>query len=338
MEWGVVHGWINTLILGVIGLAVLAHVRWRRFRWFVCYALVSTVMAVVYKSWFLNNYDFYLIKYLTGNLLLLGALLELLRKEAEKFPAWAWLALAGIVVVPFLPIDYNLKLFLPIYILNIGQAAELSTAIRVRNPLLLGLTIMGTAYAVGNTIKLFIDWREFLLAFRILDPWFYTGATIFILSGIFWPEIIRSTRRIANGFSSLYQANRPVPVASNSASTTSQAREHNRPADIYSFPVKTGSEWETPLGEPGALRFLMDEVLERFDSMEDALKVAAAISMSTRKTFLSISDLAVYLGVEAEVAGRFVEHRGIPKIRLTDDPKDWVVARSAVDEVLIEAQ
>ena len=66
MDWVVAHNWINTLILGVLGIAVLVHTRWQKFRWFVCYALIGTFLAVLYKVWFYNH-PFYLFKLVTTN-------------------------------------------------------------------------------------------------------------------------------------------------------------------------------------------------------------------------------------------------------------------------------
>jgi len=337
MDWGVVHYWINTFILGVLGLAVLAHARWRRYRWFVCYALVASASTVIYLLFFYNH-PFYLAKIVVTNLLVLGAVVELVRRESGREPLWSWGALLCLVVVPFLPLDWNLRYALAPLCLYAGQAFSLGIAMRSGNILLIGMSVMGLSYATSTVFKLFSEWQEFWSALRYLDPWFFTVIVSLMLIGIYLPHIVSVFKKCADSIANWGLRLRPLEaVAAQNPASKSPLRIVDQ-AEVHEFPSMERSSSTNELSQPGALRFLMDEVLERFDSMEDALTVAAAISMSTRKTFLSISDLAVYLGVDAEVAGRFVEHRGIPKIQLTDDPKDWVVARSTVDEMLIEAQ
>ena len=102
MDLGVVIGWLNTVLIGALGLAVLFSRRWRHLKWFPVYALSICLLAVVYKLW-LFTADFSLATRLIGELLCLAAVAEALRKDANKQPTWLWFALAGLTVVPFLP-------------------------------------------------------------------------------------------------------------------------------------------------------------------------------------------------------------------------------------------
>ncbi len=336
VDWGVVHYWINTFILGVLGLAVLAHSRWRRYIWFVCYALIASASTVIYLLFFYTH-PFYLAKIVVTNLLVLGAVVELVRRESGSEPLWSWGALLCLVVVPFLPIDWNLRYALAPFCLYAGQAFSLGIAVRSGNILLIGMSVMGLSYFAATIFKLFSEFQEFWSALRYLDPWFFTIVVSLMLMGIYLPHIVRAFRKMASSIANWGLRLRPLEaVAAQTPASRSPLRIVDQ-ADVHTFPPAERLDSEDGLSQPGALRFLMDEVLERFDSMEEALAVAATISMSTRKTFLSLSDLAVYLGVDEEVADKFVEHRKIAKIQLTDDAKDWVVARSTVDEVLSEA-
>jgi hypothetical protein len=335
MEWGVVHGWINTLILGVLGLAVLANPRWRRFRWFVCYALIGTALAVVYKLFFLT-YEFYLLKFIVTNLLALGAVVELVRSEKSKVPFWSWGALLCLVVVPFLPIDWNLRFTLAPLVLYFGQALSIQIALQCGNVLLIGMSVMGLSYFAAAIIKLFSEFEQFWAALRYLDPWFFTVIVSLMVIGVYLPQILKVLKRSAAAIRSWRPASQHLQPAP--AGTEGVGLRDSDPAScsVYQFPAAARSGAQNHLSEGAALRFMMDEILERFDTMEEALAAAATISMSARKTFLSLSDLAVYLGVSEDVAERFVEHRRITKIPLTGEGGAWVVARSSIDAELLE--
>jgi hypothetical protein len=335
MDWGVVHNWINNLIMAGLGVAVLANPRWRRYIWFVCYALVGTAFAVLYMSFFFNH-PFYLAKLIVTNLLALGAVVELVRKETGKEPLWAGPAILCLVTVPFLPIDWELRYTLAPIVLYFGQGLAISTAVKRRNILLTGMSAMGLAYGAGAVFKLFGETNAAWTALRYLDPWFFTTVVSLMLTGILMPQLVVGLKKTWEFIRSWNFNPHPLRPVEAEALSLGMPGSETENGGVYQFPSAARSSTKNHLSEGAALRFLMDELLERFDTMEEALAAAATISMSTRKTFLSRSDLAVYLGVSEEVAERFVEHRGITKLPLTNKGKEWVVSRESVDQALLE--
>ena len=104
MQWGIAIGWINTILLGVLGIAVLATRRWRHLKWLPVYAIVVCCLTVIQGLW-LFTHEFSFPKRIVCSLLHLGAVCEILRKEADKRPVWRGLTLLGLVVIPFLPLS-----------------------------------------------------------------------------------------------------------------------------------------------------------------------------------------------------------------------------------------
>ena len=79
---------------------------------------------------------------------------------------------------------------------------------------------------------------------------------------------------------------------------------------------------------------MLEEVLDRVDTMESAFVNAVMLSSLLRKEYLSLSEVARFLGASEGMALHFIEQHDIKKIRLTDDSDAWVVSRKDVIELL----
>jgi hypothetical protein len=335
MDWSVeLLYWFNTALPGVMGAAVLLARRWRHLRWFPFYALLVFFMNVLYLSW-LYNYPFYWIKHLTGELLALGVVVEVLRKEANKRPIWPWFALVSLATVYFLPIDQNLKSYLPQEIFAIGLALELPTALRVKSAPLLAWAMIGSATVVSDLIKFVSPWPKIHEIMRVLDPMFFTIFGIILLAGIFWPELSTVGKKAAVFLSSLPWGPKPIKVVEE----TNSSSRPGGPGNLASFPSRPSAPLEGKQGF-GVEQISQDKKLElisqKLDALGAAVEAAAVLSISLKKPFLSPQDLALYLGVDVETARRFVEQRGIAKIHLTDSADEWVVFRADIDSALGE--
>jgi hypothetical protein len=334
MEWSVeLLYWFNTALPGVMGAAVLLTRRWRHLRWFPIYALLVFLMNVVYLTW-LYNYPFYWIKHLSGELLALGVVVEVLRKEANKRPLWPWLALASLASVYFLPIDGGLKFYLPQEIFAIGLALELPTALRIRSAPLLAWAVIGSATVVSDLIKFLSPWEKIHEIMRMLDPIFFTIFGLILLCGIFWPELSALGRRVAAASAGLRAGPQPVEPLEETAGTR---REDG--GNIAMFPLKSSTptdNYDMVVDTEISKDRKLELISKKLDALDAAVETAAMLSLSLKKPFLSPQDLSLYLGADVDTAKRFVEKHGITKIHLTDNKDEWVVFRADVDSALGE--
>ena len=336
MNLGVAHYWLNIAILLVLGLAVLASRRWRRFGWFVCYALVTVALTVIYMLWF-YDFHFYRARNLVTNLLALGAVVQLIRVESGRVPRWAWLALVSLVVVPFLPMDWTLRIYLPPVLLFLGQALALSLGIRSRNPLLLGMSIMGAFYLTSAAFKLFSTYGEVWRSLQILDPWFFTMAVTLMLSSVMMPSVLEHVRQfLASLFDHSYLQPLPAAAAGDSAVGRQPGRNTavDTNPDVVNIHTRNSTAPEMDSYENHRMLKMLEEVLDRVDTMESAFVNAVMLSSLLRKEYLSLSEVARFLGASEGMALHFIEQHDIKKIRLTDDSDAWVVSRKDVIELL----
>lgn len=326
--------WFNTALPGVMGIAVLLSRRWRHLKWFPFYALIIFAMNVVYLAWF-YNIPFYWIKHFTGELLALGVVVEVLRKEANKTPIWPWLALISLSTAYFLPIDGNLKFYLPQEIFAIGLALELPTALRVKSAPLFAWALIGSATLVSDVIKYFNPWEVVFQILRVLDPMVFTIFGFILIGGIFWPEMSRFGRRVQLFLPSFRLGLRPVPATGSSIAGSSGESTEN----IMIFPQQkstlVGAEESHKSDGIGRDRKL-ELISKKLDALGAAVEAAAMLSLSLKKPFLSPHDLALYLGTDVETAKKFVEKHKVTRIKLTDNPEEWVVFRADVDSALGE--
>lgn len=334
MDWSVVVYWTNTILLGVLGIVVLITRRWHNLKWFPYYALLTSILSVVYLKWFYTH-PFYKMKYIVGGLLLLAAVIEALRKETGREPWWSWFALMGLVIIPFLPISLDDSYFYPQVILNIGLASALPIALKKKSAPLLAWSVMGAASVASDFIKLVIPEGEVWQILRFLDPLWYTALLGIMLTGLFWEEIASVTVAIVSKLPFKWQLPRMVPAESPAGVNGHHAMVSTAP-NVYNFPAVIPSSPGNSIHPPGdpSTREVLTEICTRMDALELALETASLMAIKTRKTFLSPDDLTVYLGISADDARRFVEKFEIPKINLTDDEDVWVVFRTDVDAAL----
>lgn len=339
MAWVVILGWINTSFLGVLGLAVLMTRRWRHLKWLPVYIFIVFFLSVV-QLLGLYIHEFSFPKRLICCLLHLGAVAEVLRKDAVKSPHWLWFALFGLTVIPFLPIGQEMIYFLPQFFFYAGLSLELPTALRLKSTPLLGWSVFGAATIVSNLIKIIkpIDEVEKLLAF--LDPCIFTVMVGIMFTSLFWPEVERwilpSLRKIK-------------PLLNRNVFERASERSEEKIADAQkSAPAveQTKSRIKLRVGieEPGKVvksphERAIEELETRLGMLEEVVKAAIQSDVKKiRKMFLSPVDVAIYLGTNEEMAKRFVEHHKIPKLQLSEDPDDWLVFRADVDDNIEEPE
>ncbi|HUX07272.1 MAG TPA: hypothetical protein VMX35_08160 [Acidobacteriota bacterium] len=335
MSWGVeLLYWCNTALLGLLGAAVLATRRWRHLRWFPFYALVIFFLSVVYLLWQYTP-EFSLMKRLVGELLALGVVVEVLRKEADRRPKWPWLALISLTLVPFLPLDPYTRYYLPQEIFAIGLALELPTALRSRSAPLLAWSVIGIATITSDSIKLMSPSLEVLQILRMLDPLVFTVFIGILVTGFFLPEIARlakSLQRFALGrkqkLPKLPFANELAPARSHAAESEWVVAFPDQRNSLVTARIPVTTEPSPGCGLP------MESLSRKLEALALAIETSSRISLSLKKPFLSPQDLALYLGVEEATARKFVELRELVKIQLTDAPGEWVVFRADVDEKL----
>ncbi len=334
MSWGVeLLYWCNTALLGLLGVAVLVSRRWRHIRWFPFYALVILLLSVVYLVWQYTP-EFSVMKRLVGELLALGVVVEVLRKEADRRPLWPWLALISLTFVPFLPLDPYTRFYLPQEVFAIGLALELPTALRSRSAPLLAWSVIGIATVTSDSIKLISPTLEVQQVIRVLDPIVFSVFVGILIAGFLWPEIeklVRSVQRIVLGRKRKLLK---LPLRESLATAESPTREMGR---VVSFPDQRSAAvtaWVPASSETPGRRLQVESLSRKLEALAHAIEVSSRLSLSLKKPFLSPQDLAMYLGVEEETARKFVAQRELVKVQLTDDPSEWVVFRADVDEKL----
>ena len=341
MDWiAVFLGWMNTVLLGAVGIAVFFTRRWGHLRWFRIYLVAVVAMAIVYKLFFYRNVEFYMIKHYVGELLALAVVVEVLDKEADKRPFWPYLALFGLVVIPFLPIHPYATYYLPIGIFAFFLALELPTALRVKSAPLLAWSLISITTVVSDTLKAFRPWEEIYRILVFLDPWCYAGFTLILMAGIFWPELAKTWKWVARGIKIMPPAPAKLDAVTDPAGA--QATAATIPERVVSMPsrgfvpppreLEKEDESEHAPRSKEKIRAISDKI----DALGAAVEAAAKLSVSLKKPFFSPEDLALYLGTDVETAKRFVEQRGIDKLYLTSDEQEWVVFHADVDSALGE--
>jgi hypothetical protein len=349
MSWGVAHGWINTVLLLLVGLFVLLTGRWKHLKWFPVYALAVSGLTFfqllcAYSLDFsqilwINVVDFFHTKRLVGELLCLGAVVEVIRKEARKQPFWPWFALLGLVIIPFLPIDPFAKYYLPYDIFALGLALEMGTALIVKSAPLLAWSVIGAATVVSDSLKFLIPWPEVSAVLVFLDPWFFTAMCGILLGGLFWEEIEKYILPVTQAFTNkLWQ---PVFVDAADKRRIGPADAKSVATPEYELKARIGvgnGEEKGKYEASDKWDSSIEEILMRLEALEDIVRYTVEASPKVRKMFLSPVDLAIYLGTTEELARRFVEEHNLSKIPLSDKPDEWLVFRAEVEDALEEPE
>ena len=311
----------NTLLLGVFGMALALSRRWSHLRWLSVYVLALFVCSVVYRT-ILPTSEFSLLKRLVGELLALGVVVEILRKEVGKRPLWPWFALAGLTFVPFLPLHPAMLYYLPQEIFAIGLALELPTALRNKNAPLFAWSMLGTATLLSDTIKLIVPSKVVWQVLIRMDTWLFTGFVVLLLGGLFLPEL-RALRAFLLSIST--RRSGALQGAAH-ACAPSAGKAHDNVIDFESHPHAINR-----------LRSDLEEIFTRLDALGAAIGMTSLNPVSFEKPFLSREELALYLGTSEDVAERFVETSGIEKRSLTGEPDKWVVRLEDVRDVLMHS-
>jgi hypothetical protein len=327
--------WLNTALLGLLGVAAIVSRRWRYLKWFPFYALIVFSLSVIYLGWSYTP-EFSLMKRLVGELLALGVVVEVLRKDANRRPFWPWPALLCLAFVPFLPLDPYTRYYLPQEVFAIGLSLELATALRSRSAPLLAWSVIGIATVTGDAIKFLSPPREVLQILRVLDPIFFSAFVAILLAGFFRPELSRFARSLWKLKAGQAASVRRLRVAAGHADRLDAV---SAPAPVIAFPEQRYSsapEYELVSDLATGGKALAEALTDKLDALAKAIELSSRVSMSVRKPFLSPMELALYLGTCEETARRFVEHHGLNRVQLTDDFDEWVVFRAEVDEHIEE--
>ena len=314
----------NTLLLGIFGISLVLSGRWRHLRWLPVYVLTLLVCSLAYRA-FLPTPEFSLLKRLVGELLALGVVVEILRKDAGKRPIWPWFALAGLTVIPFLPLHPAMRYYLPQEIFALGLALELPSALRGKNAPLIAWSLLGMATLLSDALKLIAPSRVVWQVLILMDTWLFTGFVILLLGGLFLPEL----RRIGNWFSEA--AARDDAGYDNAAHAGATSGEPAAP------PQAKVIRFENRSGAARRMRMELEELNTRLDALGAAIGMTSLTPPSLEKTFLSRRELALYLGTSPEVAERFIDNSGIEKHPLTEEPGAWVVRLEDVKDTLLRA-
>jgi hypothetical protein len=334
VDWGVVYGWVNTGLLGLLGICVLVSGRWKHLRWLPVYALVTTALSVFQLGW-LYVPEFSLVKRLICELLFLGAIVEVVYKDAKKRPFWPWFALLSFVIVPFLPIDPVLKYYLPQEIFAVGVALELHTAVQKKIAPLLGWSVLGAATVVSDILK-FTSPSGVMPVLRFVDPLVYMGSILIILGGLFWKEIeqwiLPFFRALNRSMWKTVTVEERIPAGNAQRAAVDSSVGYKQPLPLRVVkPEEIASDKES------------EEIINRIEALEDKLLVIEEIMRDLvgfssrprmRRALLSPVDMAVYLGITEETARQFVKEHNIPKVPIGDKKDDWRVFRSDIDAAL----
>lgn len=339
MIWILTIGWINTILFGALGIAVLLTRRWKHLRWFPFYILIIVLLTVIQALWFFTH-EFSYTKRIICGMLALGAASEVLRKDADKKPRWRWFALLGLTVIPFIPMNPVMLYYLPLLFLYIGFALELPTALRIKNAPLLGWSVYGIATVISDGIKLIKPIEDIVKIGMLLDTMIFTAMVLIMFTGLLWPEIERWVLPQLKKLGDL--SGRPV-----FAQKKAVENETEKAAYRIEVPIVPRIEKHKPENFIEILTLLkaIDEKLaglaENIAVIDDKILVLQEYVKSlsgqhTRltKMFLNPIDVAVFLGTDEVTARQFVDIHNIPKLMLSEDADNWLVFRADVEDAL----
>lgn len=321
--------------------------RWRHLVWLPVYAFSVALLSLSTYLWFYTH-DFYLAKRLICELLFLVAVAEVLRKEAKKEPLWIYLALFGLVVVPFMPMDRWMLYYLPQMIFSIGLASELPTALRTKSAPLLGFAVLGVATAASDILKLMKPIDEVIVLLRYLDPLAFSAMLLILFYGLFRREVekwvlppILALKKIGS---------HPINIRFRKQTEDGKSIGVWFETGTNVVPFHRPKQKDNTLDRIFAVETKVEEVYSRLAELEkmvddkilvleECVKIALEKAVKFKKVFLSPMDLAIYLGTSEELARKFVEFHGISRLCLShDNTDDWLVFRADVDDVIEDAE
>lgn len=325
MIGAVTLGWINTFLLGFLGVLLLSRYRDSSARWFAAYALIVAVLGACYKLFLFDNFWFYIYKYLIGHLVLLGATMFILKKETGRFPFWGLPALAMITVLPLVDFFFtkkilytNLIFYLPEMGLMFGLGFSMATVLKRKISILYMPCFLGIFLFVGNLLKLFMPAAAQWTVLQMLDSWGFTVMASGMIIQCQWHRVMEFA--IKNQVSILPHSEMPVRKLVLVPTATPQSSELTLSASLL----------REHAVEPDAL----ESLLERIKNIENIVLSAAFAEFLSRKTFLSTAELSVFLGSSVEIAGEFVKKHNISRINVGSD--DWVVRRDDVESIILD--
>ena len=334
MDWGFVHGWINSIMLGMVALIMIVFRRWSHLRWLAGYALVVSFLSILYKlvPQFYGNYDFYVTKRFIGYLLFLGAAAEILRKDFDITPWWIIPAILAIFIPAVLFPPYGWFFYLPRIILFIGVASTLYRAVKGRNVPLLALAIGSVGDIVSDALKLISTLYQITMVQILIDPWCSTVMSAILITGALWQEIINILRSIVVKHD-IWRLHFKEGLTSTVENEPSDDSLHSiAENEVIPFPDEYARSVAIKAFNSKDFAEDIESAVGRLTDLEDVLQAAAILVSLSNKTFLSLREVAIYLGTTDDVALKYVEENNIKKIYLSNNSDHWLVVRSDVDE------
>ena len=315
------HGWINTILIGIMGLSMLSMERWRKLKWFIVYSLVLFFGTVIYLLIpQLQTYQVYSAKRSIDYLLLLLAARELIKHYFHsdwKLDLWFTLSLIPILVafpfgvfVPRIQLPY-VGYLLPRVVMFAGIAVISYRALSRKYHLLFAVSMFSAAVLISDIQKIsgspYLAWM-----YQVnFDLWVFTAYSVIGLYGIFYKEIVWLKSRFG------------LRVGSSTMVTTSGMKIETE--------VTFGSTLDDLLNLPvNRLPGSSDEL----QNLDNLLEFANRHIDVMHQDFLNPRELATYLGCGAEkTAEEFVTSLGVSKIVDKKDAEKWKVKRSHIDRI-----
>lgn len=310
-EWGITHAWINTILVLLAGIFIIAFRRWMHLRWLVCYIFYSSISVILYMGVpIFNNYAFFTTRRFVAYLLLLGMIVEIFRKDFREKPWWIYPSLVLIVISALFFPPYDVYYFIPRVIPYLVLAFSLQKAIKNSHLPLFAFSLMAVGAVISDVLKslIWLNTTDILKVQRAIDPWWSTAVYAILLGGILWPEIVR-----------LLKKSLVIKDETNAG--------YRHPANVVSFPL-------SPQMSNPAMK--IDRIDKSIDEVEDYLKKAAVASTLANKEFLTLDEVSDFLSLPRELAAVFIEEQGLERITPVKGAKYWIVRKRDILKAIAE--
>ena len=155
-----------------------------------------------------------------------------------------------------------------------------------------------------------------------------------LIIGALWQEIIVVLRSIVTEHD--MWGTRIKECVKSTVKNDSVSCSHNNIVEDRIIPFPDEFKKSTDIDRISDRAFVEDieSTIERMADLESTFQAAAVLVSLSKKTFLSLNELAIYLGIAGDIAKNYVEENNIKKIYLSKNRDHWLVLRSDIDENL----
>lgn len=194
MDWGILHSYLNLGLLLILGFTVTFSKRWQHAKWVTVYALSNVFGNLVYQFLWKDWY-FYLFKNQVIASVLFIALWSLIRKDHGTSKVWLWIVIPIIFSLGFIPGYWDIKVWIPHYLVNFVALLWLPRAYKSRNLLYSILSLTSVVIVISYPIRIFFDDNNMNGLLRAIEMSMSTFASMtLILSAI--PAVDRGFRKL----------------------------------------------------------------------------------------------------------------------------------------------